>query len=559
MYLPTPRKSPFPISRPAEPAPTQYEDDRSGGELRIEYTGDFIPDPALGYFPEDFFFQAEMYSGLTRITNDSSALTENELAEAYTVSNDGHNYEFRLRPDLKFSDGSPVTAEDFKWSWERALSPELGSQWASTMLGEIAGADEILAGSSDELNGVVAVDDRTIKITLTTPVVHFPALLAHPVASVLKKDNVENWGFNWSRIWEPRFDQPGQDTFDEFPVGTGPFALTAFDDWEGTATLSRNPFYWNRNAFIERIEFAPWSSVFEDGQQSTEIDLLRRRTDISFISEGSPNLLGVFGKIVESEVSSATEFLVFNTAVTPFDDVRFRRALAASIPSGSFAMPNTLDFPPDISGFSIANGILPPDNPGFDSSRSKIPENPQFAIDEYQQSVYAGQDVNIRFRYYFPQDSAFMEAVTARWRELFGIDASVEEVDFESYRRWKASGQRSMGRNTVIPAYPDAHAILGAFADVFPGAHSPENTKINEMLANAAAEPDASTRLDLYREIEAYIIDEAIAVPLLWSNNLARVTMQPWVHGYERPKYHGSRFVDVWIDRAHPDFEPLGG
>ncbi len=76
---------------------------------------------------------------------------------------------------------------------------------------------------------------------------------------------------------------------------------------------------------------------------------------------------------------------------------------------------------------------------------------------------------------------------------------------------------------------------------------------------DAAAEPDASTRLDLYREIEAYVIDEAIAVPLLWSNNIARATMQPWIHGYERPKYHGSRFVDVWIDRAHPDFEPLGG
>lgn len=139
-----------------------------------------------------------------------------------------------------------MTAHDIKWSWERALNPRTRSVRATSVLGPIEGGSAILDGDATELSGVVAVDERVLKVTLADFRGDFLALLADPVAVVLKQENVENWGIDWgSAVHESAPANMGE--HDELPIGTGPFKLESFDylswplDIESQRTLSRTP------------------------------------------------------------------------------------------------------------------------------------------------------------------------------------------------------------------------------------------------------------------------------------------------------------------------------
>ena len=152
---------------------------RRGGVLAAPMTWCPIPDPAIDDAYEIVSLNStslvtEIHAGLTRIVDDPVAPFELELADAYDVDLEGLNYEFVLRNDLKFSDGSALTSSDFKWSWERALKKSVSGGRARDVFGLIEGADAVLSGDSDELTGVLLVDDRTLRVGLAKPRADFP-------------------------------------------------------------------------------------------------------------------------------------------------------------------------------------------------------------------------------------------------------------------------------------------------------------------------------------------------------------------------------------------------
>ena len=183
----------------------------SGGVSAVPMIVCPAPDPAIDSATDRFDFSSpslvtEIHAGLTRIVDDPISPFELELADTYDVDREGLEYEFVLRNDLKFSDGSPLTSGDFKWSWERALKKSDAGSRARDVFGLVEGADAVILGDSEDLNGVEVIDDRTLRVRLTNPRADFPALLADPVASVLKKDNVLSWGTEWDefRVIEPK-------------------------------------------------------------------------------------------------------------------------------------------------------------------------------------------------------------------------------------------------------------------------------------------------------------------------------------------------------------------
>lgn len=184
------------------PALEHLPDSRSGGTFRYPVGSNLIiPDPVIGFTSSSRSLFYEIYSGLTKITDDPSRPVVLDLAERYSAGDDGKGYEFVLRDGLMFSDGSPVTASDFKWSWERALRPVTGSDSALSVLGSISGAVDVADGVTDDLLGVEVVDDRTLKVNLRFPDGDFLAALATPVAYVLSRSNVEKWGIDWAK-WD---------------------------------------------------------------------------------------------------------------------------------------------------------------------------------------------------------------------------------------------------------------------------------------------------------------------------------------------------------------------
>ena len=129
-----------------------------------------------------------------RLGSDPVNPFEPDLAESWSVLENGTVYEFKLRKDLKFSNGDPVTAQDFKWSFERAAHPDTASTVAEEFLGDIVGIKEIVEGIATTADGIQVVDERTLRITIDAPKAYFIAKLTYPTAFVLNKNNVESLG-----------------------------------------------------------------------------------------------------------------------------------------------------------------------------------------------------------------------------------------------------------------------------------------------------------------------------------------------------------------------------
>ena len=252
----------------------------NGGVLAAPMAWCPIPDPAIDDVYERVSLNStslvtEIHAGLMRIVDDPASPFELELVDTYDIDREGLEYEFVLRNDLKFSDGAPLTSSDFKWSWERALKKSDSAGRARDVFGLIEGADAVISGESDDLTGVVVVDDRTLRVRLTNPRADFPALLADPVASVLKKDNVLEWGMEWEN--SGMLTGNGGFTLDDMPVGAGPFKLVQY--WDGSdggrCAIARNPHYWGRPAYLDGVWYRPEvmdRQSMADGGQMVQTD-----------------------------------------------------------------------------------------------------------------------------------------------------------------------------------------------------------------------------------------------------------------------------------------------
>ena len=159
-----------------------------------------------------------IFSGLLKLDTDLQVVAD--MAEAWEVSPDGTVFTFKLRDNARFHDGRPVTAEDFKYSWERALDPATESPVAYTYLGDIVGADAIVEGETTSLEGVEALDAQTLQVTIKGPFSYFLAKLTYPTSFVVDRANVES-GEDWT----------------DAPNGTGAFRLKS---WRRTSCSSSN-------------------------------------------------------------------------------------------------------------------------------------------------------------------------------------------------------------------------------------------------------------------------------------------------------------------------------
>ena len=151
----------------------------------------------------------EIFSGLLTLgPGDQAGSLIPEVAESWSIDNGGTTYIFRLRENAVFQDGRPVTAEDVKFSLERALDPATQSPTASIFLNDILGAQGFIEGKTDEVTGLEVLDPRSIQVSLEAPRAYFLSKLTNPVAFLVDRSNVQE-GPSWTQR----------------PNGTGPFKL----------------------------------------------------------------------------------------------------------------------------------------------------------------------------------------------------------------------------------------------------------------------------------------------------------------------------------------------
>ena len=537
----------------------------SGGVLAAPMSRCPSPDPAI-----DDAYQlvsldltplvTEIHAGLTQIVDDPAAPFELALVESYQVDQEGLEYEFTLRNDLKFSDGSALTSSDFKWSWERALRMSVASGRARDTFGLIDGAESVVSGNSEDLSGVVVVDDRTLKVKLTDARGDFPALLADPVASVLKKDNVLEWGMEWDN--SGFFTGNSGFTVDNMPVGAGPFKLVRY--WEGlqggSCAIARNPHYWGEPTYLDGVWFRP--EVMDrqstgDGGEEVRADpmaFVDEATDFEPVwlhhieDESEESGLALFTDPIEVEGAREGDasfaptyvFMVLNAAAPPFDDINFRRAAAA------FGQLATYGGVADDEARLITGELT-----SFEPSAEFIGYDVEMAQSQLAASKYGNEE-------------EVWEAVVVYSGASFFT--SIEEPSFRSWAQElnlkledDHSGVPSLdefdGLNNskyhlrifdVSPMYPDPVTVLRVLADPFGKLNrAPEYEELDAMLAEAGKERDAVKRHEMYLDIEDYVADKALVIPIRVIRPASPYRVHSWVHDLNPPKYPGSIFHKV--------------
>lgn len=311
----------------------------------------------------------QLFEGLTVSTADGFSPA---LAESWDISDDGKIYTFHLRRDAKWSDGSPVTAKDFEYSWRRVCDPKLASNALQAMTDYIVGAQEFFDGTGKyEDIKATAIDDYTFQVCLKNVAPFFPQLVANDVYLPVKRDAVEAAGEGWEK-------NP------QTCVSNGPFKLTEYHIGSHFI-FDKNEHYWDAGSVKLkgiRVVLVGDANTSLQGYQAGEIDV----TD-TLPSEQIPKLVAEDPNVVVTADTGAF-FLNFNCDKPPFDNVEVRRAVAYAIDRKAIVEQVTKGGEVPASGFIAptckktdgtdfrkleADGY-PPEAYGIDPRRAKVKE-----------------------------------------------------------------------------------------------------------------------------------------------------------------------------------------
>ncbi|MDD5190775.1 MAG: ABC transporter substrate-binding protein, partial [Dehalococcoidales bacterium] len=214
------------------PSSSTASNSTPSGTLNLYGTDPYTLDPATSSEATSGEYIMQIFSGL--LTLDANLNPVADIAKSWTISPDGKVYTFTLRQDVKFHDGRPVTAADFKYSWERACNPATASATAGTYLGDIVGAKEMLAGSTTSLSGLKVVNDYTLQVTIDKAKSYFLDKMAFVATFVVDKNNVTS-GEWWRK-----------------PNGTGPFKLKNWVN-DTSLVLERNAAFYGEKAKVNSV------------------------------------------------------------------------------------------------------------------------------------------------------------------------------------------------------------------------------------------------------------------------------------------------------------------
>ncbi|MCS5655134.1 MAG: peptide ABC transporter substrate-binding protein [Dehalococcoidia bacterium] len=485
-------------------------------------------DPHLTTDVNSAVYAVEIYSGL--MTIDRNLAIVGDLAENWEVSPDGRTTTFRIHPYAKFHDGREVTANDIKWSLERAADPLTEAFNASVFLNDIVGVTQKLSGASTAISGIQVINDSTVTITIDAPKPYFLSKLTYPVSFVLDQQNVES-GRDW--IFEPN--------------GTGPFKLAEYRPGE-VLRLEKFDGYHLGPAMIDGVEF-----LISGGNS-----MLMYENDELHITGIPLSLLdGILdpSNALQSEVVAAPpqfdiDYFGLNTTEPPFDDIKVRQAFNYAIDRQTLASTLLEDL------VVPAAGILPPGFPGYNPDLQGYEYDPEKALRLIQESKYGALDELPRIILTLPGNfgagvSPSIEAMLAMWGENLNVDIQLQQTEWATFLQDLHQNRFQMfGGLGWIDNNPDPENFLDVLFHSKSNNNQSEysNGQLDVLLERARVELDESARFELYHQAEEIIVYDAPWVPL-WHSNGGSVLIKPNVNDYFLfplviPKYRYVYFTE---------------
>jgi len=482
-------------------------------------------DPALAGDANSAEIINKIFNGLVSLNQDLEVTPE--LAEGWEVSEDGLTYIFRLRENIKFQDGTPITAQDFKYSIERATDPRTGSRVAGSYMQDIVGATDKLMGRANEVRGYEVIDDRTIRITLDQPRAYFLSKLTYHTFNVLDRRNVEQGAATW---WLK-------------PNGSGPFSLEKIDKNE--IILKANKNYVFGAPAIDTVHFTLRGGSPMTMYEQGELDaVIVPSSHIEQVLDPTNPLSADLVVVPSLDVW----YLAFDTQQAPFDDPKIRQAFAHATNKEGIAkvLLQKMVIP--------AKGILPPEMPGYNENLQGLAYDPEMAQKLLAESSYkeASKLPPIVFGISGTGDTdPLAAALTEMYADILGVDIEINQVSWDAFQEDLYNHVFQMFMLGWVADYPDPENFL----DVLFHSNSEQNharyrnPQLDAILEQARGEADHDKRMELYRQAEEIIVQDAPWVPIYHGINY--VLVKPYLEGLTvtpQGEYHltEARFVDSY-------------
>jgi oligopeptide transport system substrate-binding protein len=482
-------------------------------------------DPARMTALQDGRVAAALFEGLA-VLDPRSLEPRPGVAERWDVSDDGRTYAFHLRADARWSDGRPVTAEDFAYAWRRALDPATAAEYAY-MLYPIRGAKayyEAAAHAADDdakaalwrSVGVRAERPTRLVVDLERPTAYFLDLVAFSTYLPLRRDAVEAHGERW--------------TFPPNLISNGAYRLTQWR-FQSRMRWEKNPYYWNAGAVaLERIEVR----VYEEpntalvAYETGEIDLTTSVPALAKMPLLEASRAGRRRDVLNA-ANLGTYFYRFNCTKGALADARVRRALALALDrreivdraSRGGEAPATVLVPPGMAGYESPAGLAE----SVEEARRLLAEAgyaggtglPEFAI-----LVNKGGEAHV----------AIAEMVQQQWRDRIGVRTRIEQVEGKVFLDRVHALDYEIARGGWYGDYVDPNTFLDMF--VTGGGNNDtgwSNGEYDALIERAANEADAAARLRTLAEAEAILLAEAPIVPIYFYTTV--ILVRPGLEGVE--------------------------
>jgi oligopeptide transport system substrate-binding protein len=456
------------------------------------------------------------------------------VAESWELSADGKTYIFHLRDNARWSNGDPLTAEDFIWSWWRALQPALGNQYAY-MLFSVVNAEAYASGEITDFSqvGVKALDKFTLVVSLNNPTPYFLQLLDHystyPVhrATIEKFGQADERGTRWTRAGNY--------------VGNGPFVL---DTWQLNRVIKvrKNPWYWDADAVqLNGIDFHPVENVsteermFRAGQlhitATVPIDKL------PWYRAHNPTALHIAPYL-------GTYFYRLNVNTPHLKDKRVRQALNLAIDRQAIVdsvtkggeLPATTFTPPDTMGYTAESYLFfDPEEARRLMTAAGYPDGKGFPVTELLYNTSEGH-------------RKIAVAIQQMWHQYLNVDISLNNQDWKVFLNSVNLMEYSIARAGWIGDYVDPNTFLDMW--VSGGGNNQtgwSNARYDEIVLKLA--PAAATQNERYallKEAEYILLDEAPIIPLYIYTSKSLI--QPSVHGVYSNLMDYIAYKQVWLE-----------
>ena len=473
-----------------------------------------------------------MIEGLIAYHPDDDTVPYPGVAESWESNDDFTVWTFKLRDNAKWTNGDPVVASDFVYSWQRILSPALGAEYAE-MLYVVENAVAFHQGEITDFSqvGVKAIDDLTLEVTLKGSTPYFLSMLKHYSFYPVNPRVVEEFGGMTNR-------QSGWSTVENF-VGNGPFKIKEWNT-NNFLEVERNPDYWDAaNVGLNGIRYFPIENL---NTEFTAFQGGRLHVSYEVPADRIPRLREEGSDALQIDPYLGSYFYRLNVTREPFNDPRVREALSLSIDrnlivervSQGGQTPATGFVPGGITGYPTSDAVT------YDPERAKqllaeagYPDGEGFPAVE----ILINTSENHR---------KIAEAIQAMWREKLGVDIGIFNQEWKVYLDSQSSLNYDVSRSGWIADY--VHPMT--FLEIFTSGNGNndtgwENAEYDSLIRRAQTARTEEQRTALMQQAEAILLDELPVVPIYWYTRPRMI--DPRVQGWNPKLLDNRPFKNITI------------